>query len=68
MGEVFRPKDLLRARRKVIEEALQDLSPGVRDAVKSVLETYTGEEEKERLIKVLGKKGAEELLKKFKAT
>ncbi|MGQ9469349.1 MAG: hypothetical protein ACUVTD_05930 [Nitrososphaerales archaeon] len=56
MGEVFRTKDILKGRRKLIEEALHDLSPGVKDAVISVLESWKGEESRKQLIKVLGKR------------
>ncbi|MCP8319154.1 MAG: hypothetical protein L6N95_04925 [Candidatus Methylarchaceae archaeon HK01B] len=63
MGEVFRPKDLLKERKKFIEEALRDLSPGVRDSVIDILNSWRGEESKDSLIKILGKRRVEDILK-----
>jgi hypothetical protein len=34
LGKVFKPEDLLKAREGVIDEALRDLSPGVREATR----------------------------------
>jgi len=67
MGEVFRVKDSLKGRRKLIEEALYDLSPGVRDAVISILESCKGEESRDRLMKILGKKNVEDILKSLES-
>jgi len=66
MGEVFRPKDVMK-RRKFIEEALHDLSPSVRDAVISILDSWKGEESRDRLIKILGKKSVEDILKSLES-
>jgi len=66
MGEVFRTKDVIK-RRRFIEEALHDLSPSVRDAVTSILESWKGEESKDRLIKILGKKSVEGILKSLES-
>ncbi|MCP8321952.1 MAG: hypothetical protein H3Z52_13615 [archaeon] len=66
MGEVFRTKDVVK-RRKFIEEALHDLSPSVRDAVISILESWKGEESRDRLIKILGKKSLEDILKSLES-
>lgn len=63
MGEVFRTKDILKGRRRLIEEALYDLSPSVKDSVISILESWKGEESRERLIKIIGKKSVEDILK-----
>ncbi|MCP8323942.1 MAG: hypothetical protein L6N96_07200 [Candidatus Methylarchaceae archaeon HK02M2] len=62
MGEVFRPKDLLKGRRKLIEEALQDLSPGIRDSVINILDSWKGEESRNLLIEILGKKKVADIL------
>jgi len=66
MGEVFRTKDVIK-RRKFIEEAIQDLSPSVRDAVISILDSWKGEESRDRLIKILGKKSVEDILKSLES-
>ncbi|MEM2873192.1 MAG: hypothetical protein QXD82_03370 [Nitrososphaerales archaeon] len=67
MGEVFRAKDIIKGKRKLIEQALYDLSPGVRDTVISILESWKGEESRDRLIKILGKKNVEDILKSLES-
>ncbi len=66
MGEVFKPKDVMK-RRKLIEEALRDLSPRVKDTVIDVLESWKGEESRNRLIKIMGKKSVEGHLKSLES-
>jgi hypothetical protein len=66
MGEVFKTKDLFKGRRRRIDEAVQDLSPGVRDAVKQMLRSWKGEETERRLYQLLGDDEAERVLKKLK--
>ena len=66
MGEVFRPKDLLKGRRKLIEEALHDLSPGIRDSVINILDSWKGEEWRDLLIEILGKKKVEDVLQSLR--
>ncbi|MCP8312785.1 MAG: hypothetical protein H3Z53_00195 [archaeon] len=67
MGEVFRTKDILKGRRRFIEEALHDLSPSVKDAVISILESWKEEESRDRLIKIIGKKNLEDILKSLES-
>jgi|YelNatPaOPRAMG01_1025707.scaffolds.fasta_scaffold796035_1 ribosome recycling factor len=67
MGEVFRVKDIIKGRRKLIEQALYDLSPSVRDTVISILESWKGEESRDQLIKILGKKSVEDILKSLES-
>ncbi len=67
MGKVFRAKDIIKGKRKLIEQALYDLSPGVRDTVISILESWKGEESRDRLIKILGKKNVEDILKSLES-
>ena len=69
MGAVFRPKDLPSGRKRIIENAVRDFSPDVRDDVIKVLESCertesTGSEEK--LKEILGQDKAESLFKKIK--
>jgi hypothetical protein len=40
MGAVFRPKDLPRGRKKIIENAVRDLSPDVKDDVIKILDSW----------------------------
>jgi hypothetical protein len=66
MGEVFKAKDLFKGRRRMIDEAVQDLSPGVRDAVKQMLRSWEGEASERRLSQLLGDDEAKRILKKMK--
>jgi hypothetical protein len=40
MGAVFRPTDLGRGNRKIIENAIKDLSPDTRDNVSKLLDSW----------------------------
>ena len=66
MGEVFESKNLLKGRRRIIDEAVQDLSPGVREAVKEMLRSGEGGESERRLHQLLGDDEAKRILKKIK--
>jgi hypothetical protein len=75
MGAVFRPKDLPSGRKKIIENAVRDFSPDVKDDVVKTLESWErigsigsgsiGSEEK--LKEILGQDRATWLLKKIKS-
>lgn len=68
MGAVFRPKDLRRDYRKVIENAIKDFSPDTKDNVIKLLDSWEGIRSEEKLKEILGQdKDAEELLKNIKA-
>lgn len=66
MGKVFRPEDLTRGRKRFIEEAVRDLSPGLREATARILESWTGKESEEKLARLLGEEEAKRLLRKIK--
>ncbi len=66
MGEVFKAKDLFKGRRRIIDAAVQDLSPGVRDAVKQMLRSWEGKESERRLFQLLGDHEAKRILEKVK--
>ena len=62
MGAVFRPKDLPSGRKRIIENAVRDFSPDVKDDVVKILVSWertgsTGSEEK--LKEILGQDKAE---------
>lgn len=62
MGAVFRPKDLGKGYRKVIENAIKDLHPDTKDTViRLILSEDINSEEK--LKGILGQDRSEELLK-----
>lgn len=54
MGEVFEPEDFLKGRKGIIDKAVRDLSPGVREATRRIIGSWKGEESKRELIKLLG--------------
>jgi hypothetical protein len=63
MGAVFRPKDLGRANRRVIENALKDLSPDTKDSVIKLLSSWEGKTSGSKLKQILGQNETEELLR-----
>jgi len=66
MGKVFRPEDIARVRKKVVEEAARDLSPGIREATVRILDSWVGKESEEKLVKLLGEEEAKRLIKRIK--
>ena len=62
MGAVFRPKDLGKANRRVIENALKDLSPDTKNSVIELLNSWEGKTSGNKLKRILGQNKAEELL------
>jgi hypothetical protein len=69
MGAVFRPKDLPSARKKIIENAVKDFSPDVKNDVIKLLETWErtrsrGSEDK--LVEILGQNKAQSLFSSVK--
>jgi len=62
MGEIFRPEDVVRGRRRMIRDMVRDLSPGVRDAVVEIIESWEGATSEKKLVGLLGKRGAKRLL------
>jgi hypothetical protein len=63
MGAVFRPKDLGKANRRVIENALKDLSPDTKNGVIKLLNSWEGKTSGNKLKRILGQNEAEELLR-----
>jgi hypothetical protein len=63
MGVVGGPKDLGKGRTKFIEEALRDLSPGLRGDVMQVLNAWEGDPSEARLANLVGRERAEVLLR-----
>jgi DNA-directed RNA polymerase subunit F len=69
MGAVFRPKDSRRDyNKKILENAIKDLSPDTKDNVIKILDSWEGIRSEEKLKEILGQnKAPEELLKNIKA-
>jgi hypothetical protein len=67
MGAVFRPKDLDRGQRKVIDNAIKDFTPDTKDNVNKLLDSWEGQKSEEKLKEILGEGKAEELLKNMES-
>jgi hypothetical protein len=67
MGAVFRPKDLDRGQRKVIDNAIKDFTPDTKDNVNKFLDSSEGKKSEEKLKEILGEGKAEELLKNMES-
>ena len=63
MGAVFRPKDLNRGHRKVIDNAIKDFTPDTKDNVNKLLDSWEGKKLEEKLREILDQDKAEELLR-----
>jgi hypothetical protein len=63
MGAVFRPKDLNRGHRKVIDNAIKDFTPDTKDNVNKLLDSWEGKKSEEKLREILGQDKAKELLR-----
>ena len=68
MGAVFRPKDLNRGHRKVIDNAIKDFTPDTKDNVNKLLDSWEGKKSEEQKLKeILGEDKAEELMKNMES-
>ena len=65
MGAVFRPKDLGRGYKKVIENAIKDLSPDTKDNVIELFKSWDDINSEEKLKEIIGSDKAERLLKRI---
>jgi DNA-directed RNA polymerase subunit F len=65
MGAVFRPKDLGMGYKKIIENAIKDLSPDTKDNVIELFKSWDDTSSKEKLKDIMGPDKAEQLLKKI---
>jgi hypothetical protein len=61
-GAVFRPKDLAKGRRKIIENALNDINPDIKDGVIDLLTSWEGAASEQKLKEMLGQQRAGSLL------
>ena len=52
MGAIYRPEDA--KRRRMIDKALEDLDPSIRNAAKRLIESYNGEDLESKLVKLVG--------------
>jgi hypothetical protein len=63
VGAVFRPEDLGRDYRRMIENAVKDFSPNTRENVIQLLYSWEGKTSGKKLTQILGQDKAENLLK-----
>jgi hypothetical protein len=69
MGAVFRAKDLQRDYKKMLENAIKDLSPDTKDNdnIVKLLDSWEGIRSEEKLKEILGQDKAKALLENIKA-
>jgi len=67
MGAVFRPKDLGKGYRKIIENAVRDLSPDTRDDVIELFDSWQDSTSVQKLKEILGATKTEQVLKNILA-
>jgi hypothetical protein len=61
-GAVFRPKDLTKGRRRIIENALNDINPDIKDGVIDLLSSWEGSLSEQKLKDMVGQERAGSLL------
>ena len=69
MGAVFRPKDLASDHKKIIEKAVKDFGPDLKNDVIKLLETWErtrSRESEDKLIEILGQNKAQNLFAKLR--
>ena len=64
MGTIYRPEDILRGRKRILERAASDLSPGQLERVRQLLKRWGKNSERE-LVEILGEERAKRLLQKL---
>jgi hypothetical protein len=62
MGVTYRPDDV--KRRRMIERALVDLDPSLREPVKKLVENYKGEDLERKLTELVGFEKLKDLIEK----
>lgn len=63
MGSIFTPED--KTRRRMMEKALEDLDPNVRDAIKRLIEDYQGKDLEKKLMELIGLKKTKDLIERL---
>jgi hypothetical protein len=66
MGAVYKPKDVLKGRKGIVKKGLQDVSPGVRDAVLKIVEAWEGKPSEDKLIRLIGKERTKRLVESLR--
>ena len=61
-GAVFRPKDLTKGRRRIIENPLNDINPDIKDGVVDLLSSWEGPPSEQKQKDMVGQERAGPLL------
>ncbi len=64
MGVIYKPEDA--KRRRIIDKALEDLDPSIREPVKRLIESYSGEDLERKLTELIGFEKTRNLIEKKK--
>ena len=62
MGAIYRPDDA--RKRRMIDKALEDLDPNLRESAKRLVENYSGEDLEKKLTELIGFEKMRKLIKK----
>ena len=62
MGAIYKPRDA--KRRRMIDKALEDLDPSIRDITKKLIENYHGEDLEKKLTELVGYEKMRKLIEK----
>jgi DNA-directed RNA polymerase subunit F len=65
---VYRPKDLGRDYKKIIDNAIRDLSPDTKENVINIFNSWEGTRSNDELSKLVGPDKAKDLMKKIKGS
>jgi hypothetical protein len=65
MGAVFGSGDITKGRKRVVENALRDIHPDVKDQIIDLLTSWEGAISEEKLKAVMGKEKAKTLLEEI---
>ena len=65
MGAVFRPEEVANRRRWLLQKALRDLNPDVREAIRRIFASWQGLESEKKIIELLGEQRGKQLLKEL---
>jgi hypothetical protein len=63
MGIIFKPEDALKGKKSLMKKALKDLNPGLKESVEKILIDWEGKRSEDRLVKLVGKEKATNILK-----
>lgn len=67
MGAVFKPSDILRGRKRFVEELTRDFDASKREAVMRILESWREERSEDELRELVGHRLTKEILTKLRS-